>query len=71
MKFYAIVSFALFALASAELRKVPRANRVAAAPKQARQNAVDVQVAAMTDVDGNVVPFNTADVNLPMQNGGL
>ncbi|RYP69882.1 hypothetical protein DL771_005825 [Monosporascus sp. 5C6A] len=70
MKFYAIVSFALFALASAELRKVPRANRDAAAPKHARQAAVDVAAAAMTDADGNVVPFDTAGVNLPMQKGG-
>ncbi|RYP08689.1 hypothetical protein DL765_008712 [Monosporascus sp. GIB2] len=71
MKFYAIVSFALFALASAELRKVPRANRDVAAPKHARQNAPDVSVPAMTDAEGNVVPFDTAGVNLPMKNGGL
>ncbi|KAM0820749.1 hypothetical protein AB5N19_06569 [Seiridium cardinale] len=58
MKFSAIVTLALSAVASAELTKVVR-----------RQ--VSTQDAAMTDTNGNIVPFSTSGVNMASTKAGL
>lgn len=53
--------FALCALASAELRKVPRQ-----APTQP-----DASVPAMTDKDGNIINFDSTKVYKAASNAGL
>ncbi|KAH9905859.1 hypothetical protein F4778DRAFT_681762 [Xylariomycetidae sp. FL2044] len=71
MKF-SLAIFALAAVASAELTKVPRAQK-AAQPLRIRQAAdsPQVQTGAMSSADGTVVPFNTAGVYKAASDTGL
>ncbi|KAI1322328.1 hypothetical protein F5Y16DRAFT_404572 [Xylariaceae sp. FL0255] len=51
---YTVVIFALLSVAMGQMVKVPRASDI--------QNTVKVQAGAMTDAQGNVVPFDAANV---------
>ncbi|KAI1371298.1 hypothetical protein F4677DRAFT_450563 [Hypoxylon crocopeplum] len=66
MKF-SVAIFALFTtVAMAELKKVPRSEKVVA-----RQADAQVQTAAMSNANGEVIPFDTAGVYKAATEKGL
>ncbi|KAI1440158.1 hypothetical protein F5Y02DRAFT_361149 [Annulohypoxylon stygium] len=69
MKF-SIALFALFStLAMAELKKVPRSEKSNIVSRQA--GAAQVQTAAMSSANGDIVTFDTAGVYKDATNKGL
>ncbi|KAI1763513.1 hypothetical protein GGR53DRAFT_365422 [Hypoxylon sp. FL1150] len=62
MKF-SVAIFAIFTtVAMAELQKVPRSQKPVKAVVARQNGATQVQTAAMSDANGNVVTFDTAGV---------
>ncbi|KAI2616814.1 hypothetical protein GGR54DRAFT_641405 [Hypoxylon sp. NC1633] len=57
---YSVAIFALFTVATAELTKVPRSEKVAV-----RQADALVQTAVMSNANGEVIPFDAANVYKP------
>ncbi|KAI8626205.1 hypothetical protein F5Y19DRAFT_478810 [Xylariaceae sp. FL1651] len=60
---YTVAIFALFTVAMGQFVKVPR--------QAATGSGVKIQGAAMSTTDGQVVPFDTANVNMAATKAGL
>ncbi|KAK7757490.1 hypothetical protein SLS62_000505 [Diatrype stigma] len=73
MKITAVATFLFVALASAELRKVPRSMKGTALDQHIRRQDAQpkTQAAAMATADGGIVAFDTAGVHKQMTADGL